>query len=113
MKFLSRFFIVLAVAVGLGFALYYAVQALPDNPPRFNPSSVRVEPGNNPNAPGDPAIRPERREGDGGRGFRLRSVIGVAGRVVLFSVLVFGAVIGKNILFGFGKKPNGIKTNNE
>lgn len=109
MKFLLRSLIVLAVAIGLGFALYYAVQALPNGSPRVTPPNAQIEQENG-QRPETSEIRPERREGDRRRGFSLRSLVGLAGRVMLFSGLVFGAVIGKNILFGLGKKPNGRKT---
>ena len=107
MKFLLRSFIVLVVAVIVGLALYYAVQALPNDPPRFGPPNAQSQ-SENGQRPENPGSRPERREGDRNRGFSLRSLVGLAGRVVLFSVLVFGAVIGKNILFD--RKPNGNKT---
>ena len=87
--------IVLAIAAALGIGLYYAVRALPDDAPRFDPANVRIEPGNNQtDNPGFPpgGDRPEggdRRDG----GLSLRGFVGVAGKTVMFSVITFVTVL--------------------
>ncbi|MEW6403054.1 MAG: hypothetical protein AB1649_14745 [Chloroflexota bacterium] len=104
MKFMLRFVLVLLVSVGLGFALYYAVQALPDDPPRFDAATVRFEPGSDQLANpefrpgGNPPERGERRD----RGISLRGLAGVVGKTVMFSVITFIVVM---ITMLFKRKP--------
>lgn len=97
MKFLLRSFIVLAIAVGAGVVLYYAVQALPGDSPTSNPPGIQLPPENGRTPSQNLPPRPERPENDGG--FRLRSIFGIASRALMFSVLVFVAVLAKNLLF--------------
>ena len=99
MKFLLRCLLVLAIAVALGVMLYYAVQALPGASPSLSAPGAQLEPQNGNNAP-----RPEGSRDDQGGGIRPRSVVGVVGKAILFSVIVFVSVIAKNIVFQ--KKPS-------
>lgn len=109
MKFLLRCLLVLAIAVALGAMLYYAVQALPGASPSLRPPGTQLEPQNGNNTPQNPGPRPEERGNDRGGGIRLRSVIGILGKAILFSVIVLVSVIAKNIVFQ--KKPNNNKSN--
>jgi hypothetical protein len=96
MKILLRSLLVLAVAVVLGVVFYYAIQALPGL--SFNPPpGARLRPEAGRNVPDRTAPRPEHRENERGRGSL--SLLAAAGRVVLFSVLVFVSVLGKNLIF--------------
>lgn len=97
MKFLLRSLLVLAVAVACGIVLYYAVQALPGGSP--NPPTARIEPPANGGSPQNLPPRQERPENNRGGGFQLRAVIGVAGKTMLFSVLVTVSVLVKNFIF--------------
>jgi hypothetical protein len=107
MKFLLRSLLVLAIAVVFGVVLYYAVQALPGI--SFNPPpGARLRPEEGRNEPDRTAPKPERRENDRGGGIRLRSLFGVVGKVIQFSVLVFVSVLAKNLIFErrlFKKRP--------
>jgi hypothetical protein len=96
MKFLLRCLLVLAVAVAFGVLLYYSVQALPGASPARPGSQLESQNVNNAQIPGP---RPERSENNRRDGPRLRSVVGVIGKTILFSVLVFVAVLGKNFVF--------------
>lgn len=104
MKFLLRCLLVLAIALAFGALLYYTVQALPGAAPARPGSQLEPQNGNN---AGDPAPRPERSENERGRAPRLRSIAGVVAKTVLFSVLVFVAVLAKNFIFRIrdGQKP--------
>ena len=107
MRFLFRCLVVLAVAVVAGVVLYYSVQALPGNTPAPNPPSLQRPPSDG--NPQSNLPRPERPENNRGEGIRLRSVAGVFGHIGLFAVIVFIAVIAKNLIFGRkagGKKPD-------
>jgi hypothetical protein len=95
MKFLLRCLLVLGIATVLGALLYYTVQALPGATPRPG-ARLETQNGNNVTNPGP---RPERPENNRNDGPRLRSMVGVIGKTILFSVLVFAAVIGKNFIF--------------
>jgi hypothetical protein len=95
MKFLLRCLLVLGIATVLGALLYYTVQALPGASTR---PGTPLETQNGNNAP-NPGSRPERPENNRNDGPRLRSMVGVIGKTILFSVLVFAAVIGKNFIF--------------
>jgi hypothetical protein len=107
MKFLLRSLLVLAIAVLFGIVLYYAVQALPGV--SFNPpAGARLRPEGERNEPDRTAPGPERRENDRGGGIRLRSLLDVARRMILFSVLVFVSILAKNLIFErrlFKKRP--------
>jgi hypothetical protein len=105
MKFLLRCLLVLAVAIAFGVLLYYSVQALPGASPTRPGSQLESQTGNN-----LPRPRPERPENNRRDGPRLRSMVGVAGKTVLFSVLVFVAVLGKNCIF---ERKSGTKTNSD
>jgi hypothetical protein len=96
MRFLLRSLIVLAIAILSGLALYYAVQALPTV--SSGPTGIRPEPQSAGNATENPMPRPERSEGDLD-GIRWRSLVGVAGKTVVFSILVFISVIAERIIF--------------
>lgn len=103
MKFLLRCLLVLAVAVVLGVLLYYAVQALP-GASTISPPGTSLDPKN-----GDTSTQPIGPQPQGGKndsrdGFRLRSIIGIAGHVALFSAIVFASVLAKNFIFE--RKPN-------
>jgi hypothetical protein len=101
MKFLVRSVLVLAVAVAFGALLYYAVRALPNDSPNPRPNADVQSQNKN------PAPRPERSENNRGGGIGLRSILGLARRILVFSALVFFAVLGKNYIFerkAFGKK---------
>ena len=109
MKFLLRSLLVLAIAIVSGVILYYAVQALPgisSNPPpgaRLQPEGERNEPDRN-------APRPERRENDRRAASVSRSLLAIARRMILFSVLVLVSVLAKNLIFErrlFKKRPPG------
>jgi hypothetical protein len=102
MKFLLRSLLVLAVAVAFGAILYVAVQALPSDSP--NPPPNANQPGTGRNTPENPAPRPGRSENNRGGGVSWRFLLGLARRVVTFSVLIFVAVLGKNYIFE--RKPN-------
>ena len=104
MKFLLRCLVVLAIAVALGAMLYYAVQALPGASPSLSAPGTQLEPQSGNNAPENPGPKPEGRGNDRGGGIRLRSIVGVAGKAILFSVIVIISVIAKNIVFQ--KKPD-------
>jgi hypothetical protein len=97
MKFLLRSLLVLAVAAAVGIILYFAVQALPGGP-QTSPGA-RVEPPAAGNAPQNLPPRQERPENDRGSGFRPRALLGVAGKAILFSVLVTVSVLAKNFIF--------------
>jgi hypothetical protein len=107
MKFLLRSLLALAIAVVCGVVLYYAVQALPGitiNPP----PGARLRPEGGRNEPDRTAPGPERREND--RHGESRSLLAIARRVILFSVLVFVSVVAKNLVFErrlFKKRPPG------
>jgi hypothetical protein len=101
MKFLLRSLLVLAVAVAFGVVLYYAAQALPGGSTP-NQSAVKTQPEGAKNAPQNPASRPERPVNKGG--LRLRSVLQVTRRAIVFSFLVFISVLAKNFIFK--RKPN-------
>ncbi|MGE5642202.1 MAG: hypothetical protein ACM3Y8_04240 [Byssovorax cruenta] len=107
MKFLIRSLLVLAVAAIFGLVLYYAVQALPNDSPNPRPNA-NLQPQNGNNAAENPAPRPERSENDrGGGGIGLRFFFGLARRILVFSAMIFFAVLGKNYIFErkvFGKK---------
>jgi hypothetical protein len=107
MKFLLRSLLVLAVAVAFGAVLYYVVRALPNDSPNPRPNT-NLQPQNRNNTSENPAPRPERSENDHGRGgIGLRFFLGLARRILVFSALVFFAVLGKNYIFerkAFGKK---------
>lgn len=94
MKFLLRCLLVLMVAVAFGVLLYYSVQTLPGASPAR--PGAQLENGNNAQNPGPRPERPDNRRRDGPR---LRSIVGVMGKTILFSVLVFVAVLGKNFVF--------------
>jgi len=49
------------------------------------------------NIPANPSTRPERPEKNGG--IRWRSLLRIARRVLVFSLLVFAAVLAKNYIF--------------
>lgn len=93
MKFLWRSLLVLAVAIAFGFTLYYAVQTLPNGAPSPRPNP-NIQTQNESNAP-----RPERAENDRSGGIGLRFILGLARRILVFSALIFFAVLGKNYLF--------------
>jgi hypothetical protein len=97
MRFLLRSLLVLAVAAAVGIMLYYAVQALPGGPQ--NSPGPRVEPPAGGKAPQNPAPRQERPESDRRSGFRPRALLGVAGKTVLFAVLVTISILAKNFIF--------------
>lgn len=101
MKFLFRSLLVLAVAVAFGVVLYYAVQALPGGP-TSSQQNMGTPPEGVKNTPANPASRSERPENKAG--IRWRSVLRIARRVVVFSVLVLVAVLAKNFIFQ--RKPN-------
>ena len=102
MKFLLRSLLVLAVAIAFGFTLYYAVQTLPNGAPSPRPNP-NIQTQNESNAP-----RPERAENDRSGGIGLRFILGLARRILVFSALIFFAVLGKNYLFE--RKPTRKKT---
>ena len=102
MKFLLRSFVVLAIAVAVGVVLYYAVQALPSDSLTSNPSANQLPAENGKNAPKNLPPRPT--ENNRGGGIRWRSVLGIARRTIIFTVIVFVGVIAKNFLFE--RKPN-------
>src|SRR6266498_3451193 len=97
MRFLLRSLLVLAVALAFGIVLYYAVQALPGSSP--NQPGAQPVAQNGGTVPQNRPPRPEGREDDPGGGFRLRSIVGVIGKVILFSVLVTISVLAKNFIF--------------
>ncbi len=96
MKFLLRCLLMLAIVGVVGVVLYYAVQALPASPSNPPPgTALRPEGGRD-----NPAIpRQARPEGNRGGGIRLRSLFQIGSRVLLFSVLVFLAYLGKKFVF--------------
>jgi hypothetical protein len=96
MKFLLRSLLVLAIAIASGLALYYAVQALPTV--SAGPTGIRLEPQRAGNATENPTPRLERPKGDRD-GIHWRSLLGVAGKTVIFSILVFISVIAERIIF--------------
>jgi hypothetical protein len=100
MKFLSRFLIVSAVAVGLGFLLYLAVQALPGDSRATNPSVGEVAPPNGSNAPENSSARPDRPENNRVEGIRWRAIARIARRTFVFAVIVFVTVLAKTVVFG-------------
>jgi len=100
MKFLFRSFIVLAVAVGLGFLLYFAVQALPNNSPATNSPTSEVAPQNGLNSPENPISRPASPARNRNGGIRWGSLGRMARRIIVFAVIVFIGVIGINLVFG-------------
>ena len=103
MRFLMRCLLTLGVAVVLGVLLYYAVQAVSDASPQ-----QRQHIGNAPpvasNAAENPATRPARPENNSGGGVRGRSLLQIAKRIVIFSVLVFASVLARNLIFN--RKPS-------
>src|SRR5215216_4555922 len=102
MKFLFRSVLVLAVAIAFGFTLYYAVQALPNDTPTPRPNAnIQTQNGNN-------TPHPERAENDRGGGIGLRSILGLARHILMFSALIFFAVLLKNYVFE--RKPTRKKT---
>ena len=105
MKFLFRFLIVSVVAAGLGFVLYYAVQALPNDFPPTGSSAVEVTPPNGLNEPGNLTSRPERPENNRDGGIRWGSIARIGRDTILFAVLVFFAVLAKNFLFSREANP--------
>lgn len=109
MKFLLRSLLVLAVAVVFGMGLYYAVRVLPTDSPNPPSSEIQRPPENGTNASGSSTPRKERPEKDRG-GFGLRSILGFARRVIVFSVMVFAAVLARNYIFE--RKPKGRKFTN-
>jgi hypothetical protein len=102
MKFLLRCLLVLVIAAILGGVLYYAVQALPGGPGNRPPDS-RLRPDGDRNAFNRTESRPERPENNSSAGVRWRSLLQIAWRVVMFSVLVFLSILAKNLVFG--KRP--------
>ena len=104
MKFILRSLLVLAVAVVFGLVLYYAVRALPNDSPPSRPNpGIQTH-----NENTVPRPRPERSENDRGGGTGRRFVLGLARRILVFSALIFFAVLGKNYIFE--RKPLGKKT---
>ena len=99
MKFLLRCLLVLAVAVVCGVGLYYAVQALPNGSPTVVLTRRRPETQKENSVPVNPRPRSNGSESNLFGGFRPRAVVGSAGKAVLFSVIVFIAVIAKNLIF--------------
>ena len=97
MRFLLRSLLVFAVALAFGIMLYYIGQALPGSSP--SRPGAEVAPQNGGNSPQPLPPRQERPENDRGGGFRLRSIVGVMGKVILFSVLVTISVLAKNFIF--------------
>lgn len=98
MKFLLRCLLTLGVAVALSVLLYYAVQAVSDASPERHPNVGNVPPVTH-NTTENPAPRPERPENNPNGGIRLRSLLGIVKRIIIFSVLVFASVLAKNIIF--------------
>ena len=96
MKFLLRSLLVLAVAIAFGVVLYYAVQALPGGSTP-NQSAVKTQPEGAKHPSQNPASRPERPVNKGG--LRLRSILQVTRRAIVFSFLVFISVLAKNYIF--------------
>lgn len=96
MKFLLRSLVVLAIAAVFGMVLYYAVQALPGIASNPQPG-VRLQPEGGRNESDRTSPRPERRENDRRAGSR--SILAIARRIFLFSVLVFISVLAKNLIF--------------
>ncbi|MFT3890156.1 MAG: hypothetical protein QM730_00845 [Anaerolineales bacterium] len=101
MKFLLRSLLVFAIAVSLGVALYYVVQALPGASPSPGSPQVQRPPENGVNPPAGK----ERSENNGGFHFRWRSLLDITRRIILFSVLVFASILGKRFIFD--RKPEG------
>lgn len=101
MKFLFRSLLVLMVAVVFGVGLYYAVQALPMDAPNPSSPEIRRTPESGSSAQVTP--RPERPNKDRG-GIGWRSILEVGRRVVVFSAMVFIAVLAKN--YFFERKPD-------
>jgi hypothetical protein len=101
MRFLLRFLLVTAVAIGVGFALYYAVQALPVDSARPGQNQAAGEslPQNDPNASGNATSRPERPQNNRNEGARWRPVLRIARRTFLFAVIVFATVLAKGFVF--------------
>ena len=97
MRFLLRSLLVLAVAAALGIMLYYAVQALPGGPQTS--AGARLETPAGGNTPQNLPPRQERPENGRGSGFRPRALLGVVGKIILFSVLVTISVLAKNFIF--------------
>jgi hypothetical protein len=95
MKFLLRSILVLAVAVAFGLMLYYVVQAVPGG--SMNQPGVNTQADGSQNLPNTPAPKTERPEKN--RGLRWGSILGFARRVIVFSILVFAAVLGKKYIF--------------
>jgi hypothetical protein len=99
MKFILRFLTVLAVAVGLGLLLYFAVEALPNNSRASRGGST---PRGGLTTPESQTSRAERPEGNRNEGIRWRAIARVARRTFVFVVIVFVAILAKNSLFDRG-----------
>lgn len=98
MKFLLRCLLVLAVAGIFGAVLYYAVQLLPGASPNPQPG-IRLQPERSRGEADRSVTQTERPENNRPGGIRLRSLLQVARRVLVFSVLVLVSVFVKNLVF--------------
>ena len=100
MKFILRSLIVFAAAVGLGVMLYFAIQALPNDPQQVNPPPNGTAPQSGSTAPGDQTSRPNRPENNRTTVIRWGAIARIARRTLWFSGIVFVTVLAKNIAFG-------------
>jgi len=104
MKFILRSLVVFAAAVALGLMLYFAIQALPnDSRPATSPANG-TGPQNGSTLPGSQSSRPDRPENDRAEGIRWNAIGRIARRTILFSAIVFVAVLAKKVLFGKATK---------
>ena len=104
MKFIVRSLLVFAAAVGLGVILYFAVQALPNESRPANPPANETGPQNSSTLPESQTSRPDRPENNRGEGIRWNAMGRIARRMILFSAIVFVAVLAKKVLFGRATK---------
>ncbi|HSL43558.1 MAG TPA: hypothetical protein VK897_09005 [Anaerolineales bacterium] len=102
MNFLLRFLLVMAVVVGIGFALYYAVQALPGDSPQANQnqSAGGSLSQNNSSASENTTSRTERPQNNRNAGIRWRSITRIARRTFMFAIIVLMTVLAKGVVFG-------------
>ena len=107
MKFILRSLVVLTVAIAFGAVLYFAVRALPSDSPK-PPPNANVRPESGRNLPQNPPPRTERSENNRNRALGWRLLLGLGRRIVVFSMLIFAAVLGKDYIFK--RKPNKKKT---
>jgi len=88
-------------------ALYAAVQALPGDSTSLQ-SGLPLRHQNENNSSQNLPRRSERPEDDRSGGISWRSLFSIAGRMIVFSILVFVSILAKNFIFE--RKPTKKKT---